>query len=604
MRLDTDSPTSKPPTSRGFSNGATLSPLHKHPLPKSTNGDTTSHQVTNGSSELTTNGSVSTADRSLQYFGHDRDEVTRMLIQSLHDLGYNEAAGALTRESGLEVESPVVGAFRSAILHGEWTEAETLLSDQPPPDSGGGVRLPTTNDPAAESLLLADGADRTHMVFLIRRQKFLELLESRDLGSALMVLRHQLTPLNQDVGQLHSLSSLIMCQSAEDLKYQSEWDGAAGQSRANLLHELSNSISPSVMIPKHRLATLLDQIKQNQISNCLYHNTESSPSLFSDHRCEREQFPLESTLALERHTDEVLFLEFSHDGSRLATSSKDRTAIIYSVPSFEVLQVLADHDAAVVNLKWSPDDSKVISCSQDHKARMWDTRTGALVLSIDHFKEPVTTCSWAPDGKCFVTGSLDKQLALCVWNLDGERIHCWSGEHRIQDCCITPDGRRLVAISTERRIYVYDFHTRDEEYSITLKVDFTCVSVSLDSRYILVSMSDSEIQLLDIETVEVVRRFKGHKQGNFIIHSVLGGAGENFVISGSEDSRVYIWHREHGTLLETLSGHKSGCVNAVAWNPHNPRMFATAGDDHKVRIWTNPQPATGRWVGDANGAGR
>jgi len=56
------------------------------------------------------------------------------------------------------------------------------------------------------------------------------------------------------------------------------------------------------------------------------------------------------------------------------------------------------------------------------------------------------------------------------------------------------------------------------------------------------------------------------------------------------DSQVYIWHRENGTLIETLKGHghalgrETGCVNAVAWNPTNPGMFASAGDDRQVRM--------------------
>lgn len=50
------------------------------------------------------------------------------------------------------------------------------------------------------------------------------------------------------------------------------------------------------------------------------------------------------------------------------------------------------------------------------------------------------------------------------------------------------------------------------------------------------------------------------------------------------DSNVYIWHKENGTLVETLPGH-AGMVNCVAWNPANPHMFASAGDDHDVRMW-------------------
>lgn len=50
------------------------------------------------------------------------------------------------------------------------------------------------------------------------------------------------------------------------------------------------------------------------------------------------------------------------------------------------------------------------------------------------------------------------------------------------------------------------------------------------------------------------------------------------------DTKVYIWHKENGQLVETLAGHERDCVNAVAWNPRDAGMFASAGDDHRVRM--------------------
>ena len=59
---------------------------------------------------------------------------------------------------------------------------------------------------------------------------------------------------------------------------------------------------------------------------------------------------------------------------------------------------------------------------------------------------------------------------------------------------------------------------------------------------------------------------------------------------GNLDGNVYIWHRETGFLLEVLTGHGEGSVNAVAWNPTNERMFASCSDDHSIRIW-EPAPS-------------
>lgn len=50
----------------------------------------------------------------------------------------------------------------------------------------------------------------------------------------------------------------------------------------------------------------------------------------------------------------------------------------------------------------------------------------------------------------------------------------------------------------------------------------------------LVNMDDGELQLIDINSAEVVRRFLGQKQGEFMIRSSFGGADENLIISGSE----------------------------------------------------------------------
>lgn len=52
------------------------------------------------------------------------------------------------------------------------------------------------------------------------------------------------------------------------------------------------------------------------------------------------------------------------------------------------------------------------------------------------------------------------------------------------------------------------------------------------------------------------------------------------------DSNVYIWRKDTGTLMEVLSGHEVGSVNAVAWNPSEdePGMFASCSDDRTIRI--------------------
>jgi hypothetical protein len=66
------------------------------------------------------------------------------------------------------------------------------------------------------------------------------------------------------------------------------------------------------------------------------------------------------------------------------------------------------------------------------------------------------------------------------------------------------------------------------------EVKLTSVTISQDSRHMLISMNPDKIKLMEIDTGELVQSFEGHQQQNFIIRSTFGGADENFIVSGSE----------------------------------------------------------------------
>lgn len=223
------------------------------------------------------------------------------------------------------------------------------------------------------------------------------------------------------------------------------------------------------------------------------------------------------------------------------------------------------------------------------------------MTKLPRFGEPVGACVWAPDGRSFLTGVLDIKMNLCQWNTDGRLIFDWGKSHRIQDLAVSSNARFLVAMTNETTIYVYNYMTRDLEYQMEMDAKMGSVSISQNGRYLLVNKVDGEARMIDLETRETIQSFRTDDPGgNWVIRAAYGGANESFVIVGSEsefllyDSGLFtdpcivgninIWHKESGTLVEKLQHGKTSC-NSISWSPTDPSMFASAGDDGKVRMF-------------------
>lgn len=146
------------------------------------------------------------------------------------------------------------------------------------------------------------------------------------------------------------------------------------------------------MLPEHRLAILLQQVKDRQIDACKWHTSASSPSLYSDHTCDSSLFPNQVLIELDQ-PGEVWQIRFSHDGKRLASCGSDESVYIWDVTTLSlVFRLDGQHKNGVGNIAWSPDDTMLVSCGRDRYARIWDLnvrkpRTASLGLPCENITD-------------------------------------------------------------------------------------------------------------------------------------------------------------------------------------------------------------------------
>lgn len=396
-----------------------------------------------------------------------------------------------------------------------------------------------------------------------------------------------------------------MINSTEDLRSRARWSGTDGSSRNDLLKRIASLISPNSMIPENRLTTLLDTARQAQIEDCLYHTSSAPISyLIPNHICPRSAFPLETSRILRDHTDEVWHVQYSNNGRYLASASADGVIMLYDAQTFTPVQRLKtwttddrrrDKDTinrGITHMCFNHDDTALMTCSQHNVIIQWDLSTGNILNQISQaHEEAVSSACWLPGPSWgFVSGGMDKKIHL--YNENGEVLYTWD-TGRTYDMKVSHDGKYLVAICTECTVYVFDLTTKERLAILHTDHELTSVVLSRDSSRILLSCSPAraktgdshamEVQELSFPDLQPLRTVEGQKQGTFVIKSCYAGYAEQFIMSGSEDNNIYLWHRKSGTLLERIPGHTKS-VGTVAWSPLLDQ-WASASDDGTVRIW-------------------
>ncbi|KAF2290682.1 hypothetical protein GH714_014986 [Hevea brasiliensis] len=489
--------------------------------------------LSNGSSlaETTVESSRDLMARPLQSEGDEevvgskgvikRVEFVRIIAKALYSLGYKKSSAHLEEESGIPLQSSAVNLFMQQILDGSWDESVATLHD----------------------IGLKDEDIVKSASFLILEQKFFELLDGERIMDALKTLRTEIAPLCVNNGRIRELSSCIVSPSLCASVGSSNQDNAKMKSRSKLLEELQKLLPPTVIIPERRLEYLVEQALTLQRDACIFHNSmDKEMSLYTDHHCGRDQIPSRTLQILEAHSDEVWFLQFSHNGKYLASSSSDQSAIIWEVDTngVSLKHRLCGHQKHVSSVSWSPDDHQLLTCGMEEAIRRWDVSSGECLHVYDKAGLGLISCGWFPNGKWILSGINDK--SICMWDLNGKELECWKGQRtmKISDLEITSDGKQILSMCRETAILLHD---REAKIERVIEEDQTITSFSLsrDDRFLLVNLLNQEIHLWNIEGgIKLVAKYKGHKRARFVIRSCFGGLEQAFIASGSEDSQVWI----------------------------------------------------------------
>ena len=142
-------------------------------------------------------------------------------------------------------------------------------------------------------------------------------------------------------------------------------------------------------------------------------------------------------------------VEFSPDGSLLASASQDGVARLWDPYEGELVARLSGHEVAVDYVAFNPEGTKLLTGSDDGTARIWDVGTGVLLLKLEGQPQGVTSVAWSPDGKLLATTSYDGTVFIRD-AATGEPLHRLTGSSGvILAAAFSPDSQWLATTSDE-----------------------------------------------------------------------------------------------------------------------------------------------------------
>ena len=281
---------------------------------------------------------------------------------------------------------------------------------------------------------------------------------------------------------------------------------------------------------------------------------------------------------LSGHTEQVMSVVFSSDGTSLVSGSGDRTVKFWDIQTGGVVKTFFGHTDVVVSVSISTDCTTIASGSGNAPIHLWNTRTGEFHHTIDHGTlfhvlfsptDPQYLISisdtgvwqWDANGHPIrspfngvdVAFSLDgTQFVSCFEKTitihnssSGEILIKFQVDDNVQQCSFSPDNR-LIAIAVGKTAYCWDITTSEPQLVETLIGHASrIVSLVFSSPTTLISASqDNLIKFWPIRaqsTVPAIIDLQPTPIPLAPIESITLQSKEGIAISSDSDGVIKAW---------------------------------------------------------------
>ncbi|MBX3101163.1 MAG: LysM peptidoglycan-binding domain-containing protein [Bacteroidetes bacterium] len=258
------------------------------------------------------------------------------------------------------------------------------------------------------------------------------------------------------------------------------------------------------------------------------------------------------------------------------------------------LQLMLGHNNKMIYNRFSPDGTRLITSSWDKTARVWDVATGKELWVLSGHTHIVDRAAFSKDGRYIVTTAEDFTARL--WDFERKRsLSVFRGHgNLLTHAAISDDNHRVVTTSLDKTARLYDANTGTKIAVLEGHTDAVLhASFNPQGTRLVTTSRDGSARLWDTESGSLIAVLNGHSAP--VTFSTFSNDG-TMVVTTSEDGTAIIWNGVTGNIRSRLLGHKAPVLHA-AFSPEDNKLV-TSSADFTAKVWST---ATGKRLGGLEG---
>lgn len=526
------------------------------------------------------------------------DKATiRIIAQFLDNIGLQNSVEALVEETGFKIETSAGARIRSNIVKGNYDAACDILKqarDLPKEVSQNAAYI-------IQCFKLAD---------LVRKGRYFDALFTMK-----AMTQNFLHDQSKNCDFFNSFVKDVMMGGN---RYQHLETTSTRESQLAYLEELLPS---DFILPQNRLKNILNKV------HGLPADDKAAKLLRDDAKLNTIGSPYRAVDTFDQPTTSIYCVKFSRNGKLMASGGKSNQITLWHCKNGKIARIAEMTpitEGEIAYMEFCQQNKFLLVCGGaacKYNLTVFDVNTRAVfrILRVSGTREEIIDIGSFFTCASFLTDPTNNRTrvvagnelgALKVFDLHLSEQHppiVQQGGFRVRCLYGMRDGDGFLAVDALNRVRQYSIKSERMDGTTLLKEDVTIINMVVHpSERLVLTVTDANLRLWDIRTHNLVRVFSGACQreefNKYFIHTCFGGVHQNFIATGSigketeeslrendttkrKNGRVIIWSVDESRPKFEFPGHK-GHVNAVAWNPTDPTMIVSCGDDSTIRVWS------------------